>query len=123
VPNQLCAVQRSCSNARAEPHTSQELGGAGRLLLPSTSIHQARVPHVQPAQPSRQSGLPTSTTSQDTSAVQWQASLISRSSSLARKELGAQGMAASGMSNGVTAAAAAGVWNSDDNGLTGYATG
>jgi hypothetical protein len=34
-----------------------------------------------------------------------------------------QGMAAGGMGNVLTAAAAAGVWNSDDNGLTGYATG
>lgn len=80
------SFQRSCSNTRAEPRTSQELGGTGRLLLSPIS--------TQPAQPQAGSSA----------------------------DAGTGSCAPGNSSYRAAAAAAAGVWNGDDNGLTGYAS-
>jgi hypothetical protein len=120
-----CFAQRSHSTARAEPRTSQELGGTGRLLMPSKSVKQAEPPALNPGT-SLPVGPPDSSTAAGSPALARSGSIgtapaVHKQPSL--RTVGSGRGLSGGISTSQAAVAAAAVWNSDDNGLTGYATG
>jgi hypothetical protein len=101
-----CTMQRSTSNDRSERRSSQEYAGQGRLLVPGAAAAAAA----------------SSSYSQQQSLVQRQQQLLPQlgSKSVSKKDIAGSGREQGKLSS---AAEAAGVYHTDDNGVTGYAGG
>lgn len=134
-------MQRSCSNSRAEQRSSLDLGGTGRLLLvipadadsgldsSSGGVALSQRPAASASLAVSSPGRNSSMSSSNAAGAQARADGPQKPAlatagvgSSSRNERVPAGAVQSSAAHSKLYAAAARVWNSDDDGLTGYAS-